>query len=141
MLEVKEKTAMVDWRELFPDLPIAIDFAVGTEEDFIARDRRTCDCALTYVHRKRHAALGTGIEIRLCCLAKKVEELAGLPAGTFFFSMDFEPTWEWDCDAISKTQETLPDGSIVEKETRLGNPPKWLRNRLDKKGITVKNLR
>ncbi len=112
-----------------------------TEEDFISRDRRTCDCPLTYVHKKRHAALGTGIEIRLCCLAKKVEEMAGLPEGTFFLAMEFEPTWEWDCDTMQKTSRNMADGSVVEEEIRLGNPPTWLKRRFDKKGIRVKNLR
>jgi len=110
------------------------------EEDFIARDRRTCDCELTYVHRKRHGALGTGIEIRLCCLAKKVEELAGLPTGTFFLAMDFTPSWEWDCEQITTTKKHLRDGSVEEKEVKLGKPPKWLLKRMQKKGIKVKNL-
>jgi len=112
-----------------------------TEEDFIARDRRTCDCELTYVHRKRHSALGTGIEIRLCCLAKKVEELAGLPSGTFFFAMDFEPTWEWDCDSEHVTKKVLPDGTIEEKTYILGNPPKWLQKRMEQKGIKIRNYK
>ena len=143
MEKVKEKKVITNWLELFPNLPISIDVpaATATEEDFIARDRRTCDCSLTYVHRKRHAALGTGIEIRLCCLAKKVEELAGLPAGTFYFAMDFVPSWEWDCDGMQKTQQILSDGSVVDKEVRRGNPPKWLKERMDKKGIKVKNFK
>ncbi|KKK70676.1 hypothetical protein LCGC14_2921600, partial [marine sediment metagenome] len=87
------------------------------------------------------AALGTGIEIRLCCLAKKVEEMAGLPEGTFFLAMEFEPTWEWDCDTMQKTSRNMADGSVVEEEIRLGNPPTWLKRRFDKKGIRVKNLR
>lgn len=111
-----------------------------TEEDFIAHDRRTCDCELTYVHKKRHAALGTGIEIKLCCLAKKVEELAGLPQGTFFMAMDFEPTWVWDCDSEGVTKERDADGSIIEKRHRLGRPPEWLLKRMIAKGIEVRNL-
>jgi hypothetical protein len=116
------------------------DFIVPAEEDFIARDRRNCDCPLTYVHRKRHGALGTGIEIRLCCLAKKVEELAGLPPGTFFFAMDFEPTWTWDCEQINKKQRKLLDGSIEETFVKQGAPPKWLLKRMKQKGIKVRNL-
>lgn len=117
------------------------DLALPTEEDFIARDRRTCDCELTYVHRKRHAALGTGIEIRLCCLAKKVEELAGLPSGSFFFAMDFEPTWEWDCEQEHVLEKKLPDGSIEEITVKQGNPPGWLMKRMEKKGIAVRNYK
>ncbi|KKM70890.1 hypothetical protein LCGC14_1436200 [marine sediment metagenome] len=116
------------------------EWVVPDEETFIARDRRTCDCALTYVHRKRHGALGVGIEIRLCCLAKKMEELAGLPPGTFFFAMDFKPTWKWDCNAMQKRHVRQSDGSIVEEETRLGNPPRWLRERMEKKNIKIRNL-
>lgn len=116
-------------------------FPLATEEDFIARDRRMCGCELTYVHRKRHAALGAGIEIRLCCLAKKVEELAGLPKGSFFYAMEFQPTWEWDCDATQLTSKTMPDGSVEDREVRLGNPPRWLKERMDKKGIKVKNFK
>jgi hypothetical protein len=115
-------------------------FHQPTEEDFIQRDHRTCDCELTYVRRKRHAALGTGIEIRLCCLAKKVEELAGLPPGTFFFSMDFEPSWEWDCTAPQKVEHQQPDGSVVTEMHQAGPPPRWLKERLEAKGIPIKNL-
>jgi len=110
------------------------------EEDFIAHDRRVCDCALTYVHKKRHAALGVGIEVRLCCLAKKVEELAGLPPGTFFWAMDFEPSWTWDCNHMNITKRRLKDGSVIIEEHQLGPPPAWLLKRFKKKGIEVKNL-
>ena len=110
------------------------------EEDFINHDRRTCDCELTYVHKKRHAALGTGIEIKLCCLAKFIERQFGLPSGTFYWAMDFEPTWEWDVNAEQVTKERLDDGSILEKKTRLGSPPEWLLKRMEKKGIAVKGL-
>ncbi len=134
--KTKVKTEVVE--KTIPDIQ---DGKSPDEEIFIARDRRTCDCALTYVHRKRHAALGVGIEIRLCCLAKKVEELTGSPPGTFFFAMEFEPTWTWDCDTIQKKRRTLPDGSVVMEEGRLGNPPKWLRKRMVNKGIKIKNLK
>ena len=112
---------------------------VATEEDFINRDHRQCDCPLTYVHRKRHAALGTGIEIRLCCLAKKVEEIAGLPPGTFFFAMDFEPTWDWDCEQIMESYKRKPDGSVETIRRKLGPPPRWLRERLKQKGLPIHN--
>lgn len=134
------KKTMIDTRgnqtlqEILDGLPLP------SEEDFIQRDRRTCDCELTYVHRKRHGALGTGIEIRLCCLAKKVEEITGVPKGTFFAAFDFEPSWVWDCESLHKTKKTLPDGSVVTQEVKLGKPPQWLLKRLQKKGIKVKNL-
>jgi hypothetical protein len=111
-----------------------------TEEDFIAHDRRTCNCELTYVHKKRHAALGLGIEIKLCCLAKKVEELAGLPPGTFFWAMDFQPSWEWDCDQMNTIRRRDEDGSIIEEHVRQGPPPPWLLKRLQDKGLSVHGL-
>jgi hypothetical protein len=117
-----------------------LDSFLLTEEDFIEHDRRTCNCELTYVHKKRHAALGVGIEIKLCCLAKKVEELAGLPAGTFFWTMDFKPSWEWDCDQMNTVKRRTEDGSVVEEYVRQGRPPQWLLDRMQAKGIEVKNL-
>lgn len=122
------------------DLDELFSGRVATEEDFVQLDHRTCDCPLTYVHRKRHAALGRGIQIRLCCLAKKVEELAGLPPGTFFMTLEFEPTWVWDCDKPQETQHIQPDGTIVSHYHRLGAPPAWLLKRLLEKGIEVRNL-
>ena len=112
----------------------------SSEQDFASRDHRLCDCPMTYVHRKRHPALGRGIEIRLCCLAKKVEELAGLSPGTFFLSLEFEPSWDWDCDKEVVQHQRLPDGSIQEVYGRLGAPPRWLRERMEKKGLTIHNL-
>ena len=121
-----------DWELLLKDLRTSTS---QTERDIVQRDFRTCDCPLTYVVRKQHAALGTAIEVRLCCLAQKVEELAGLPAGTLFKVMEFKPTWEWDCDYQQK--RTLSDGTV--EEVRLGPPPRWLKERMDKKGIAVRN--
>ena len=112
-----------------------------TEDDFRKRDHRLCDCEMTYVHRKRHGALGTGIEIRLCCLAKKVEEMAGLPEGTFFLSLDFDPSWIWDCRQQQCVRTKDVDGSIVETFRDLGEPPRWLRDRMDKKGLEIRNTK
>lgn len=117
-----------------------LEHELPTEEDFIDHDRRACNCALTYVHKKHHAALGVGIEIKLCCLAKKVEELADLPPGTFFWAMDFRPSWEWDCDKEWETKKREPDGSIIVTKGRLGPPPEWLLKRFEQRGITVHNL-
>jgi hypothetical protein len=118
---------------------VLADFPL-TEEDFIAHDRRTCNCELTYVHKKRHAALGVGIEIKLCCLAKKVEEIAGLPPGTFFWTMDFQPSWEWDCEQNNEVHRRLPDGSRITEYVRQGPPPAWLLKRFKEKGVHVHNL-
>ena len=111
-----------------------------TEKDFQSRDHRLCDCELTFVRRKWHPALGTGIEIRLCCLAKKVEELAGLPEGSFFMALEFQPSWEWDCDEIHSVHRKQDDGSVVETLHRQGDPPRWLRERMEKKGVPIRNL-
>ena len=110
-----------------------------TEDDFRTRDHRLCDCELTYVHRKRHGALGTGVEIRLCCLAKKVEELAGMPEGSFFLALEFEPSWDWDCEQLQAYNKVLQDGSEIEVFKELGEPPRWLRERMEKKGLPIAN--
>ncbi len=111
-----------------------------TVDDFRARDRRTCDCPLTYVHRKYHSAIGTGIEIKVCCMAKAIEKHLGLPPGTFFIAMDFEPEWEWDCSSVMKKERRLPDGSVEVTDVVLGAPPEWIKKRMDKKGIEIRNL-
>ena len=110
-----------------------------TEDDFRLRDHRLCDCELTYVHRKRHGALGTGVEIRLCCLAKKVEELAGMPEGTFFLALEFNPSWIWDCNSTQKHEKVMPDGSVQEVVAHRGEPPRWLRERMEQKGLPILN--
>lgn len=114
--------------------------ALPTEEDIIERDFRTCECALTYVVRKRHGALGEALEIRMCCLAQKVEEIAGLPKGTFFSVIEFRPSWDWDCDSVSFTEERAPDGTAIQYRHTLGAPPMWLLKRLLKKGRPVHNM-
>src|SRR3990167_6070724 len=122
------------------ELNVLFHGTLPVEEDIIQRDHRTCNCALTYVHRKRHAALGTAIEIRLCCMAQAVEKFMGLPPGTFFTAIDFEPSWVWDCNRVDKLRRTQPDGSVVEIEHRLGPPRRWLRERMAKKGVEIRNL-
>lgn len=93
------------------------------------RDYHTCDCPLPYVERKWNEALGLFAEIRLCCLARAVEALTGL---TLFETFEFDPLWEWDCDAMVPER----DGSLV----RRGPPPAFLRERMERKGILIKNL-
>ena len=111
-----------------------------TEEDFVRLDHRLCDCELTYVHRKRHAALGTGIQIRLCCLAKAVEKMLGVEEGTFFRAFEFRPSWVWDCHKEHEVSRRMPDGSVVSVVQKLGPPPRWLLDRMREKGIEVRNL-
>lgn len=110
------------------------------ESDFVERDKKLCNCEIPTVRRKWNAALGTGIEIRLCCLAKKVEELADLPEGTFFLALDFEPTWEWDCKRSMVQRRSLSDGTVEETSITLGPPPRWLQERMQNKGIPIHNL-
>lgn len=112
----------------------------ATEEDFRSRDHRLCDCPMTYVVRKFHGALGRGMEVRICCLAREVERRFDLSEGTFLLSLDFEPTWEWDCERMQKEVKTLNDGTVEERLVKTGKPPRWLRERMEKKGIPIHNL-
>jgi hypothetical protein len=139
---MNEATTQQQIEDLFAGIPRADAPKEGAyvEEDFISEDHRTCDCPLTYVHRKRHAALGTGIQIRLCCMARFIEQQFDLPEGTFFRSIDFEPSWVWDCDHVSITSRQNADGSISQRAVRLGPPPRWLRERMEQKGIEIRNL-
>ena len=120
---VKE-TVEVDWDLLL---------AQKTVTELVTTDRRAeCDCPMPYVHRKWHKALGVFTEIRLCCIARIIEEKLGLLTGSLYKHVDFEPTAEWDCE------QALDDGKGG--KTPRGAPPKWLKQRFDKKGIKVKNL-
>jgi hypothetical protein len=112
---------------------------IGTEQDFLALDGKTCDCPITHVHQKRHGALGRGIRVRVCCMARVVEEHFGLEPGTLFQVYDFEPSWEWDCKKAICKEYTHPDGSVSVIESTLGEPPNWLRVRMAEKGIPILN--
>lgn len=104
-----------------------------TVEDIRSQDKRAkCGCPMPFVRRKWHRALGRLVELRLCCLAKVVEQGFGLPSGTLYETFEFEPTREWDCNETVKDRH----GQNVRK----GPPPKWLKDRMDKKGIAIKNL-
>ena len=94
-----------------------------------ARDRRSCDCPMPYTMRKYQPALGTWTNIRLCCFVRAVEKLTG---ETFYEHFEFEPAWEWDCNAIAT------EGDARGKP--LGRPPDWLLTRMQAKGIPVKGL-
>lgn len=102
-------------------------------EQIFHRDHRNCECEMPMVSRKWNDALGTFVAIRLCCMAKALEELTGYDLYQVF---EFEPRWEWDCDTVEPC--VLADGSDGEK--RKGSPPRWLRERLQKKGIPIHNL-
>ena len=97
-------------------------------EEIMTRDYKNCDCEIPHLIRKWNAALGAFIEIRMCCLAKAVEQLTGQ---SFYDVFEFEPEWVWDCDDIV----TKPNGAMKRK----GLPPPWLLKRMKQKGIEVKN--
>lgn len=102
-------------------------------EQVFHRDYRYCDCEMPMLSRKWNDALGTFATIRLCCMAKALEELTGLK---LYEVHEFAPRWVWDCEKIEN--RAGPDGTVemVEK----GPPPRWLKERLLKKGLTIKNL-
>jgi len=104
-----------------------------TVEEIRGVDKRTkCDCAMPFVHRKWHRALGTFAELRLCCMAKAVEKALNLPEGSLYQILDFEPTWAWDC------KQVVTDGDGTKHE--LGSPPKWIKDRMQRKGVEIRNL-
>lgn len=102
--------------------------AKSTLRDVYQRDYHTCDCPMPYIERKWNEALGLFCEIRLCCMAKAVEQLTGV---TLFETFEFEPLWEWDCDGLVQQA----DGTMIKR----GPPPKFLQERFDRRGIAVKN--
>lgn len=85
------------------------------------------------VSRKWNEALGTFVAIRLCCMAKALEKLTG---ESLYEVFEFAPRWEWDCDKIE--ERAGPDGTV--EMAAKGPPPRWLRERMEKKGIAIRNL-
>lgn len=102
-------------------------------EQVFHRDHRYCDCEIPMTSKKWNEALGTMVCIRLCCLAKAVEKLTGQK---LYEVLEFAPRWEWDCEELH--QSTALDGTIEMVER--GTPPRWLLERLQKKGLPVHNL-
>lgn len=92
------------------------------------RDYHTCDCEMPYVERKWSEAIGVFTEIRLCCLAKAVEELTGLK---LFEVFRFTPLWTWKClELVSQ-----PDGTWGAR----GCPPEFMLERMKERGIVVEH--
>lgn len=114
------------------DARLPRDGEVKFEQAF-HRDYRACTCAMPMVSRRWNEALGTFVTIRMCCLARAVEELTGQK---LYEVEHFPPRWEWDCNA-RKLRE-YPDGT--KEETIQGPPPRWLRERMEAKGIPIKNM-
>lgn len=103
------------------------------------RERRGCECEIPMVSRKWNDALGTLVDIRLCCAAKTVEAIAeklGIDAPKLYEAFDFDPKWVWDCTELHQCED---EGGKVRMQER-GVPPAWLLSRLQKKGIEVRNL-
>ena len=68
-------------------------------------------------------------EIRLCCLAKAVELLTGL---RLFEAWQFDPLFEWDCTELVQDK----DGTMIQR----GVPPRFMRQRMAKRGISIRHL-
>lgn len=102
-------------------------------EQVFHQDFRHCDCAMPMIQKKWNEALGTFVALRMCCLARAVEEITGQ---TLYEVYDFEPRWEWDC--AKKEPRTQPDGTVEVCDK--GPPPNWLLTRLQQKERTVHNL-
>lgn len=102
-------------------------------EQVFHQDFRHCTCEMPYISKKWNAALGTFTAIRLCCMAKAVEELTGLKLYEVY---EFDPQWVWDCKELHQSEAI--DGTV--EMTERGPPPKWLLKRFQEKGIEVRNL-
>jgi len=102
-------------------------------EQIFHRDHRACSCEMPMVSRKWNDALGTFVAIRLCCLAKAVEQLTGQKLYEVY---DFDPRWVWDCTELH--QSDGGDGTVAMVER--GAPPAWLLKRMQEKGVEVLNL-
>lgn len=102
-------------------------------EQIFHKDHRACTCEMPMVTKKWNDALGTFVNLRLCCLAKAVEELTGLKLYEVY---EFDPKWVWDCAELHQAEG--PDETVV--MVPRGVPPKWLLARLREKGIEVRNL-
>jgi hypothetical protein len=102
-------------------------------EQVFHADHRACTCAMPMVSKKWNDALGTFVAIRLCCMARAVEQLTGQSLYQVF---DFDPKWVWDC--TERHQSEASDGTVEMVER--GPPPAWLLKRFREKGIEVRNL-
>lgn len=101
-------------------------------EAFQAPNKVKCDCEWPCVQRSGSQALGIVLDIDLCCLVKAVEKLTG---EKFYNIVYTKPAFEWDCDCdipvVDGTGE--PTGDIK----KLGMPPTYMVERMDKKGIPI----
>lgn len=121
--------------------PEQIPLVRGTRfEQVFHRERRGCECAMPMVSRKWNDALGTLVDVRLCCMARALERVAaavGVECPALYEAFDFDPKWVWDCAELHQRVNPL-DGTVERVER--GAPPAWLLKRLREKGVEVKNL-
>lgn len=109
----------------------------GTEVKFeqaFHKDHRYCSCPMPMTQKKWNDALGRMVVLRICCMAKALEEITGIDLLQTF---EFEPKWEWDCDELVEKENSLT--GEIDMVPR-GLPPLWLENRLVAKGITIHGL-
>lgn len=109
---------------------LGVDKERGAKEllTLYRRDYHTCHCEWPYVERKWSESIGVFAEIRLCCLAKAVEQLTGLK---LFEVFSFTPLWTWDCCELVQQ----PGGTWAAR----GCPPDFMLERMRERGIVVKH--
>jgi len=101
-------------------------------EQAFHHDHRACDCPIPMNLKKWNDALGRMCVLRVCCMAKALEDLTGIDLLQTF---EFDPKWEWDCDTIQKKEDEY--GEV--KELPQGLPPLWLEKRLIAKALPIHN--
>lgn len=112
--------------------------SLPSEEAFKHLERGTCACEKPISWRGTVPPAGTGVVLKLCCMAKELEQLLGLPPGTFYQVYEFPPSWVWNSAQESVTREKGPDGAEVEVRHVRGKPPKWIQERMKRKNIAWK---
>lgn len=102
-------------------------------EQIFHRDSKYCDCAMPMVSKKWNDAMGTFVCIRLCCMAKALEQLTGMSLYEVFH---FQPKWQWDCEEMIEKTDVTGTIQLVKR----GPPPSWMAKRMKDKGIHIKGL-
>ncbi len=102
-------------------------------EQAFHKDHRYCDCSIPMTLKKWNDALGRMVVLRVCCMARALEEMTGFDLLQTF---EFTPKWAWDCDEMIEVDG--PFGGKVKRPR--GRPPLWLEKRMLAKGITIKGL-
>ena len=122
------------WEYYQEPVDIPYDLPEGGDEvaavEWKKRGRHDCTCPVPIVLGKKHRGLGRGAGVRLCCLARAMEEMMELPPSTLYTWMDFKPDWVWDTD------KKVP-GKDGKKQTR-GVPTGWLAKRFIERGVGIK---